>query len=159
MGIYLYTMRKETRVADFNGERVTVRAFRFARKVVGSIFRNTTAWEVRQDNAAIEAFAQYIKNGKGLVATELDAGAPVYCDATKAVWYDTDKFPGELIGFLHKDSRGRLSVKEAGPWEKFTPFVAEPHWRRERATGDGKFIVEKQPYVEGKEPLPDEAIV
>jgi len=149
MGIYLYTMRKERRVADFNGESVTVWAYKYARKVAGSVFRKTPPWEVRQDNAALDAFYQYEKNGKGLVATGFEPGEPVYREATRAVWYDTDKFPGELIGFIHADGRGRLTVKEFSPWELVQPLNEQSLWRREKAV-DGKLIQEHRPYRIGQ---------
>jgi hypothetical protein len=119
MGVYLYTMRKAKRVihmpegglSEVTG-RVEANTYEFAYR---SSIESRILWGKelqRRDfivNNAHRTGSEAFEAGEsGFVVCGTEhgmSGSEVYTDVTTGIWYDCDRFPGRLLGWLHKSGR------------------------------------------------------
>jgi hypothetical protein len=134
MGIYIYTMRAKTvpLVLPF-GQKVEANlysyAYRYSSMWKGDYgYRGYTLTEANAKRNAENVFSS-ARSGPvimGDIKTGLE-GCSVYVDVTAGLWYDTDKFPGTLIGWTKKLGRGYV-VADRTEWSKGTKALRGETW-------------------------------
>lgn len=134
MGIYVYTARATKTAAttyDRNGNasRVSVSHVKYAARSsdwdgyylrLGEQNRHAARIQ-RREELAEEA----VNQSSGLFVIcggEKDKpfpGAPVFraAEGWRGVWFDCDRTPGDVVGFLHREGRG-WTIKSYSPWSE-----------------------------------------
>lgn len=155
MGIYVYTLRKRALNLHHDSPNGLSRAvcnfFSYAYKEWSSY-----AWDDRverrrqfiRDNAGRAAERAWDETSHELVVIADEKpqdGDAVYKDPQRPVWYDTDGFPGQLVGFLQKRG-GQWHLVDATPWQMMLfggsdGRCSERRWVRHRVI-DGKSVQE-----------------
>jgi hypothetical protein len=73
-------------------------------------------------------------------------GSSVYANVTKPVWYDTDKFPGTLIGWVRKVGKS-YQLADRTEWSKGTKSLRGDVWvpvRTRSVMIDGKAVYQSE---------------
>jgi len=134
MGIYIYSLRAKTvAITVPSGEKVRANLYSYSYKHY-SMWKGDygyNSYQLTAENAkrnAENAFAAprsgFIILGDPSRGLEGDA---VYADVTAAQWWDTDKFPGTLIGWLRKAGKG-WTVADRTEWSKGTKALRGETW-------------------------------
>lgn len=138
MGVYIYTLRKRTLPIWVEGERIVANLFSYAYKdwwgfAFGEEERRRN---FIRDNAARRAQEAWDSERSGYVVMgDPEYGwedCAVYRDLQKPLWYDTDKLPATIVGYLHKIGRKWVVTPESS-WQPFKRMVDGewvPHERR-----------------------------
>lgn len=124
MGVYIYSLRAKTLplVIDTAGTIVTAHLYSYA-------YRYTSMWRgdygynsYKLTESNTERHADNVMAGQEsipfVIVGDLKDGLEghsVYANVTKAVWYDTDKFPGTLIGWVRKEGK-RYQLTDRTEW-------------------------------------------
>jgi hypothetical protein len=125
MGVYIYTMRSKTLpLYIFPDGDVQANLYSFA-------YRYTSYWKgdrgynsynLMVTNAHRHAHEAFAKPRSGYVIVgDLDdgklalEGRSVYKDVTEAIWTDTGRFPGTLVGWVGVQGK-RLILTDRTPW-------------------------------------------
>jgi len=113
MGVYCYSMRSKTMAVTLpDGRKVRANLYSYAYKLTsywkGEPGYNSYQFMVNNternaDNVFAQPRSGVIILGDPTRDMEDDS---VYTDVTASQWWDTDRFPGTLIGFLKRDGRG-----------------------------------------------------
>ena len=134
MGVYIYSIRAKTvpLVMPF-GQKVAANLYSYA-------YRLTSVWpgdygyrgyKLTETNTSRNADNVFSSPRSGVVIVG-DAksgleGASVYADVTAGLWYDTDKFPGNLIGWTKKVGKSYVVVDRT-EWSKGTKALRGDQW-------------------------------
>jgi hypothetical protein len=121
MGTYLYNLRTKHATVHTSDGPQAANLFSYAYKEW-----LTTAWE-----RDVERRRQFIRRNAERVAQRAwettehrlvilgdkpEEGAPVYGELTSPVWFDTGRFPGQLLGFLRRCGR-RWVLSDRSFWQ------------------------------------------
>lgn len=158
MGVYIYSLRAKTVALTMpSGENVRANLYSYA-------YRMTSYWKgdrgYNSYNLTVEntkrhadnAFAQP-RSGVVIVGDLGDGrkdleGHSIYTDVTASQWWDTDRFPGTLIGWVALDGK-RYKVSDRTPWSEGKTLRGETWlpYRSRSVMVDGKATREE--IVEG----------
>jgi hypothetical protein len=136
MGIYIYSLRSRTVQLAVNGAKVSAHLYSYA-------YRHSSMWKgdygyngYKLTEANTERNAHNVM-GKGatvpyvIVGDFKDKGGiegdTVYANVTAPIWYDTDRFPGTIIGWVQKVGRGYV-------------LADRTTWSEARALRDGVWV-------------------
>ena len=131
MGNYLYTMRKATRVIHMPEGGLSEIVGRIVCNTYEFAYRSSIEYRIlfdaekrRRDfivgNAHRTGSEAFEADGSGFVVCGTEhgmSGCSVYADVTSGLWYDCDRFPGRLVGWLHKEGR-KWVVRPYGHWHE-----------------------------------------
>lgn len=159
MGTYVYTLRKRTLNLHHDGpdgETSTPANFMsYAYKEWLSSSWDTQTEARRnfiRDSAQRTAENAWHETDHALVVMadeKAQDGDAVYADLQRPLWYDTDRLPARLVGYLQKRG-GRWYLVDAGKWEP-RHYNTGKRWGRYRAI-DGKAVLEEVPDSESHLP-------
>jgi hypothetical protein len=134
MGVYIYSIRAKTVpvVMPF-GQKVEANLYSYA-------YRLTSVWpgdygyrgyKLTETNTERNASAVFAKDRSGVVIVgDLKDGLEghgVYTDVTAGLWYDTERFPGTLIGWVKKVGKSYVVVDRT-EWSKGTRELRGEQW-------------------------------
>jgi len=147
MGIYIYTMRAKTiPLVMPSGEKVAANLYSYAYRY-SSMWRGDYGYKgytFTAENAARNAERTFSSPRSGVIIMgDVKGGlegSGVYTDVTAGLWYDTDKFPGTLVGWVRKAGRGYV-VADRTEWSKGTKAHRDGVWvpvRTRSVMVDGK---------------------
>jgi hypothetical protein len=115
MGEYVYTLRAKTVKAIMNGEKVDVNLFSYLSKPssygnlsnrrdprlnlgTGKAFK---VWDTKpKPKYVVCASLEHIKEKEPESTKKSNQLYAIYTNITSPVWYDNNKFPGEIAGYL-----------------------------------------------------------
>jgi hypothetical protein len=153
MGIYIYSLRAKTvALVVPSGEKVRANLYSYA-------YRYTSMWkgdygynshQLTVENTKRNADNAFAAPRSGFVIMgDMEQGlegCSVYTDVTASTYYDTDKFPGTLIGWVRKEGK-RLTVADRTEWSKGTKALRGEVWvpiRTRSILIDGKYKYESE---------------
>lgn len=121
MGIYVYSLRAKTVTM---GQGVPVPLYSYAYKLC-SMWKGDYGYNAYQMRVAnTERHAEKAMGNRTsvpfvIVGEMKDGieGAFVYADVTSPVWFDCDRFPGRLVGFVQKVGKG-YQISDRTEWSK-----------------------------------------
>jgi len=155
MGVYIYTMRTKTLPLNVLGTgTVQANLYSFA-------YRYTSYWKgdrgynsynLMCSNAHRHAHDAFAKDRSGYVIVgDLDDGKlkleghNVYRNVREAIWTDTERFPGELVGWVGVQGKGLYLAKQT-PWRNVQTLEGDT-WiaKRQRSVMDalGQVTIEE----------------
>lgn len=122
MGVYVYSLRAKTVALTMpSGEKVRANLYSYSYKLSSywkgdrgyNSYNLTCENTVRHGDAAFNA----PRSGVVIVGDAKDDldGHSVYTDVTTGVWYDTDRFPGTIVGWVEKVGKS-LRVADRTKW-------------------------------------------
>lgn len=148
MGIYIYSLRAKTvtiTVPAVGKVKANLYSYSYKHYSMWKGDYGYNSYQLTAENAkrnAENAFAaprsDYVILGDLSRGLEGDA---VYRDVTAAQWWDTDKFPGTLIGWLRKAGKGWI-VADRTEWSTGTKTLRDGVWvpiRTRSILIDGKY--------------------
>jgi hypothetical protein len=133
MGVYIYSLRAKTLPLLVSGTKVSAHLYSYAYRYT-SMWRGDygyNSYKLTESNTERHA-ANVFGVGPvpfvivGDIKDGLD-GHSVYADVTKPVWYDTDKFPGTLIGWVQKVGKS-YQLADRTEWSKGTKELRGDAW-------------------------------
>ena len=149
MGIYVYTLRKQTAAVAFADGVVDANLYAYAYK----------DWLSDSWDPAVERRRNFIRanatrtgdrawretpHAAAVVGDKFEDGVEVYVDLRAPEWVDCNNFPGRVVGWLRLVGR-RWTVVDATPWSAWTEHGTDgprPIWRR-LAIYDGAIVQER----------------
>ena len=113
MGVYCYSIRAKTIAVTLpDGSKVRANLYSYAYKL-SSVWRGDygyNSYRLTVNNTERNADQVFAKPRSGVIVVgdpERDLeGDAVYTDVTASQWWDTDRFPGALLGWLERDGKG-----------------------------------------------------
>lgn len=146
MGIYIYTVRKSGAFkAEIKGETSSVYPVKFAARCAWNTFGGLDAFCTRKIEHARTIWNKFTVNGGTLpkfvcVCDDegpLQSGDPVYeydwSSKDGPAWFDCEKFPGELVGYLVKRGR-KWSVRK-----HYTKFIDQGTYEGSKTLRNGSW--------------------
>ncbi len=142
MGIYIYTLRAKTISMRLqSGEKVRCNLFAYAYKMEsfwpGDF--GERGYRLTESNAqrnSENAFRSPDRSGYAVLCSQNSdyEDMPVYRNITAGLWYDSDKFPGEVVGFA-RSSGSKVEVSSSTSWstgtylrgEEWIPYRGRSH--------------------------------
>lgn len=124
MGVYCYSIRAKTVAITLpDGSKVKANLYSYAYKL-SSYWkgdRGYNSYQFMVNNTERNADQVFAKPRSGYVIVgdpERDlADDAVYTDVTASQWFDTERFPGRLVGWLVRDGRG-WKVTDRTTWSQ-----------------------------------------
>jgi hypothetical protein len=149
MGIYIYSLRAKTVQLTVGGANVTAHTYKYAYKS-SSIWRGdygyngyklTEANTERNAHMAMgtRTVVPYVIIDNDIKGDKLD-GATVYANVTSPLWWDCDKFPGDVAGWIKRVGRSYV-LTDRTEWSTGTQSYGDGVWVNVRTRGimiDGK---------------------
>jgi hypothetical protein len=134
MGIYIYSLRAKTVSITVPGAgKVKANLYSYSYKHY-SMWKGDygyNSYQLTAENAKRNAENAFAAPRSGFVVMgDLSRGLEgdaVYRDVTAAQYWDTDKFPGTLIGWLRKVGKG-YTVADRTEWSKGTKALRGETW-------------------------------
>lgn len=134
MGIYIYSLRAKTVPLFVSGIKTSAHLYSYA-------YRHTSIWrgdygynsyKLTESNTSRNAKMAFgdRKSVPFVIVGELNTGldqCTVYADVTKPIWYDTDKFPGTVIGWVKKVGT-QYHLADRTDWSKGTKTLRDGVW-------------------------------
>ena len=142
MGIDIYTLRSKTVSMRLqSGEKIRCNLFAYAYKL-SSYWPGDygeRGYRLTESNAqrnSDNAFRAPGRSGYACLCTQNGdyADMPVYANITSGLWYDSDKFPGDLVGFA-RSAGSKIEVSNSTSWstgkylrgEEWIPYRRRSH--------------------------------
>ena len=116
MGTYIYTVRaKKTNIIDQDLRVRPAYLISYAKK--DSFWQKLSP---RQKDFAMDAlYTAQLQNALFVIGDEPENNSPVYEDWDQAVWYDSDKPAGKLVGWLKQGSNRRWYLVKETSWKRW----------------------------------------
>lgn len=181
MGVYIYSLRAKTIQLTTDGAAHLGPQFALPSKITAHLYsyayRYTSLWrgdygyksykltESNTERHALNVWANAADNRASPGAVEsipfvvvgdlkekdgLD-GHSVYADVTKPIHYDTDKFPGTLVGFVRKVGT-RYQLTDHTEWSKGTKALRGDAWVPVRTR---TVMIDGKPVYQSEDEAPD----
>lgn len=136
MGVYIYSLRAKTVSLIVSGTKVSAHLYSYAYRY-SSMWRGDygyNSYKLTESNTERNAAnvlgpcpsVPYVIVGDLKERGGLD-GSTVYADVTKPVWYDTDKFPGTLVGWVRKVGKS-YQLSDRTQWSEGTKALRGDEW-------------------------------
>lgn len=136
MGIYIYSLRAKTVQLDVSGTKVPVHLYSYAYRY-SSMWRGDygyTGYKLTEANT--ERHAHNVMGDRTTIPYVIVGdfkdrggieGATVYANVTSPVWFDTDKFPGTVAGWVRKVGKGYV-LADRTEWQGNTKAHRDGVW-------------------------------
>ena len=124
MGVYRFLHRAPTRLIKIGDEVVEAHCFSYSYREPGTFSSAACNRRISVKEAAAERSWENRKSDYAITC-DVDGSAlnhSVYRNVRRGFWWDTDEFPGELVGFVGSrgGNSGPLPVVYATGWESCT---------------------------------------
>jgi len=159
MGVYIYSIRAKTVALTMpSGEKVRANLYSYAYRLTsywkGDPGYNSYKLTERNTERNADSVFSSPRSGVIIMGDLKDGleGHGVYRDVTASQWWDTEAFPGTLIGWVQKAGKG-YAVSDRTEWSKGTKSLRGDVWvpvRTRSVMVDGKATYQS-------EDLPQEA--
>lgn len=131
MGTYTYLLRKKTIPVEINGARYDAHCFSYNNRSSDEeepVFLSNDSPTAKRRRKSIKrkfTIAENVFNNENFTGTVIlcddgdhPAGKPVYVNVSKHFWYDTEEFPGKLVGWIEDKPRGPKGfyLTDETPW-------------------------------------------
>jgi hypothetical protein len=164
MGVYIYSIRAKTVQLAVSGTKVSAHLYSYAYRLT-SMWRGDygySGYKLTESNTERNALSAFYGNSTIAVRKTVPyvivgdlkergglEGSSVYADVTAPIWYDTDKFPGTLVGWVRKVGRG-YQLADRTEWSEGTKSHRDGVWVPVRTRSimiDGKATYQSEDIV------------
>lgn len=151
MGIYIYSLRARTVQLSIGGSKVTAHTYKYAYKQYSmwkgdygyNSYKLTETNTERNAHSAMgnRTVVPYIIIDNDIPSLKGLDGATVYANVTAPLWWDCEKFPGDIVGWVKRVGRSFV-LTDRTEWSTGSQCERNGEWRNVRTRSimiDGKY--------------------